>query len=386
MAPSALRTEYRRAKKQWPFIDDVEKRNQLPSRMLYAVGWRESNLQNIQGDFSKRPGEKKEQFHGFGVWQRDSDAFGVDESYLKNVRKQARDAGALLAANFKIFKRWDAALAAYNAGPGNVQDALDAGKHVDSVTTGNDYSADVMRNREVLVGKVKDEDKDKPEKPDVMEAPARKFFRPGQSHPNFTKMGERFLVWLKGDISKSGARYVPGPKFSANDRQNVRKCQILMGDEPDGWFGPTQWKMLLTSKPPRIPRHKGVPPAAGLRVTQGFGIKNPDYDAGEHTGVDFGDCGDDNIRCVRHGVVVVSDLDDDWGNYVIVQHPGGRFSWYAHMTGRRVNVGDKVRRGQTLGMMGMTGKAHGKHLHYQESVGGHQYSQYVRPNMLSIDV
>jgi hypothetical protein len=39
--------------------------------------------------------------------------------------------------------------------------------------------------------------------------------------------------------------------------------------------------------------------------------------------------------------------------------------------------------GHQVGMMGATGNADGKHLHYQETLGGHSYWDYVRPTLLS---
>ena len=145
-----LRGQLARARAEFPFIDAVEDEHGLPDYLLYAVGSRETNLRNIAGDFAQRPGESSPRFHGFGIWQRDSGAFGVDESYLDDVVAQADDAAALLAAHFDRFARWDAAVAAYNAGAGAVAKALRKGKSCDSVTTGRDYSADVLARRSFL--------------------------------------------------------------------------------------------------------------------------------------------------------------------------------------------------------------------------------------------
>lgn len=175
------------------------------------------------------------------------------------------------------------------------------------------------------------------------------------------------------------------PAFSTFDRENLRKCQILMGDEPEGWFGQSQWTRLFSERPPRRPPSRGAVPVSGLRVTQGFGVKDSRYAAGEHTGVDFGDSGDDAIRVTATGVVVTAAYDaDGFGNYVVVQHEGSRFSWYCHPTRRGVTVGDHVRKGQQVGLMGATGNVRGKHLHYQETSGGHSYWDYARPTLLSI--
>jgi len=151
--------EYRRAKAEWPFIDAVEKAHGLLPLLLYAVGSRETELENKAGDFTQRKGESSPRFHGFGVWQRDSGSFDVDESYLKDVHRQAEDAATLLAGHHGTFGRWDAAVAAYNCGAGDVRSALDAGRPVDEPTAGHDYSADVLARRDFLVAHVpKEED------------------------------------------------------------------------------------------------------------------------------------------------------------------------------------------------------------------------------------
>jgi murein DD-endopeptidase MepM/ murein hydrolase activator NlpD len=112
-------------------------------------------------------------------------------------------------------------------------------------------------------------------------------------------------------------------------------------------------------------------------------VPNARYEAGKHTGVDFGASGDDAIRCVAAGTVVTTDYDrDGWGNRVIVKHAHDRYSWYCHLASRAVDVGDSVDRGDKLGMMGETGNATGKHLHYQESLGGKRYDQFKKPVLL----
>ena len=126
--------QVKNARKQWPFIEDIERKHGMPAGFLYAVGSRETNLRNILGDGG----------NGVGVWQRDKRWWPIDNSYLKDVRKQAQDAAELLSANKRALGDWRKAASAYNAGLGAVQKALKAGKSADSVTTGRDYGSDVM--------------------------------------------------------------------------------------------------------------------------------------------------------------------------------------------------------------------------------------------------
>jgi len=102
--------------------------------------------------------------------------------------------------------------------------------------------------------------------------PPQSSFKPGQSHDSFTWMGDRFIVWLGGNISTADPMgvYVPGPVYSSYDDENVRKCQELMDDIPDpagsAYFGPKQWEALAgapASTPPPYPHGGVVPPDGG---------------------------------------------------------------------------------------------------------------------------
>src|SRR5690606_10716949 len=88
--------QVKNARKQWPFIEEIERKHGMPAGFLYAVGSRETNLRNILGDGG----------NGVGVWQRDKRWWPIDDSYLKDVRKQAQDAAELLSANKKALGDW----------------------------------------------------------------------------------------------------------------------------------------------------------------------------------------------------------------------------------------------------------------------------------------
>ena len=54
-----------------------------------------------------------------------------------------------------------------------------------------------------------------------------------------------------------------------------------------------------------------------------------------------------------------------YGNCVKIQHSDGYFTLYAHLKNVKVKLNEKVKKGQTLGYMGDTGNAYGKHLHFE---------------------
>ena len=65
---------------------------------------------------------------------------------------------------------------------------------------------------------------------------------------------------------------------------------------------------------------------------------------------------------------IVCETDRDWGGYgkhVVIQHPNGYSTLYAHLAKARVSTGERVRAGQIIGEIGKTGRATGYHLHYE---------------------
>lgn len=54
-----------------------------------------------------------------------------------------------------------------------------------------------------------------------------------------------------------------------------------------------------------------------------------------------------------------------YGNYVIIDHGGGRSTLYAHQLNVFVRPGQKVERGEVIGIVGSTGHSSGPHLHYE---------------------
>jgi murein DD-endopeptidase MepM/ murein hydrolase activator NlpD len=86
-----------------------------------------------------------------------------------------------------------------------------------------------------------------------------------------------------------------------------------------------------------------------------------------HKGVDYAAPTGTPIKATGDGKVVLKGVNGGYGNTVIIQH-GSRYSTlYAHLSGfaRGLKQGDRVRQGQTIGYVGMSGLATGPHLHYE---------------------
>jgi murein DD-endopeptidase MepM/ murein hydrolase activator NlpD len=73
-----------------------------------------------------------------------------------------------------------------------------------------------------------------------------------------------------------------------------------------------------------------------------------------------------NVYATADGVVEFERYNDNYGNYVRVKHNDQYSSQYSHLRTATVKQGDKITRGQVIGLVGSTGvSSTGPHLHYE---------------------
>ena len=84
-----------------------------------------------------------------------------------------------------------------------------------------------------------------------------------------------------------------------------------------------------------------------------------------HTGIDFAGKMGDEIVAVADGVVTWSGDRFGYGIMVEINHGNGYLTRYAHNSENKVDVGDEVRKGQVVALMGRTGRATGPNLHFE---------------------
>jgi len=89
-----------------------------------------------------------------------------------------------------------------------------------------------------------------------------------------------------------------------------------------------------------------------------------------HHGVDIACSEMDPVRTSRPGVVILSGVNLDYGNVIVVAHPGGWSTLYGHLHSRRVYAGQRVHGNQLIGLCGMTGRATGPHVHFEVRKNG----------------
>ncbi len=91
---------------------------------------------------------------------------------------------------------------------------------------------------------------------------------------------------------------------------------------------------------------------------------------GHHGGTDFGVIAGTPVLAVNDGTVVLAERVRVRGRLVVIDHGGGVFSAYAHMSEISVQPGASVVQGQRVGLVGSTGLSTAPHLHWELAVGG----------------
>ena len=121
-------------------------------------------------------------------------------------------------------------------------------------------------------------------------------------------------------------------------------------------------------------------PGVWYYITSYFGWRQDPLGRGwlHHGGLDIAAGGGNAVLAVCDGVVTTAKWHYSYGNYVVIYHGDGVSSLYAHMQNNSltVKVGDKVKRGQTIGKVGTTGDSTGNHLHFSVIVNG----KYLNPD------
>ncbi|WP_342118288.1 M23/M56 family metallopeptidase [Pseudoduganella sp. OTU4001] len=114
-------------------------------------------------------------------------------------------------------------------------------------------------------------------------------------------------------------------------------------------------------------------PMERLRVSAFYGIKHAPTGR-LHGGMDFAAPTGTPVTAPAAGVVIASTSnyrgEAKWGEVVVIEHPGGLRSLYAHLDKRQVKEGDRITAGQQFGTSGASGKVTGPHLHMEITRNG----------------
>jgi murein DD-endopeptidase MepM/ murein hydrolase activator NlpD len=107
-------------------------------------------------------------------------------------------------------------------------------------------------------------------------------------------------------------------------------------------------------------------------IVSGFGYRtHPVYGTTRfHAGVDIdGGCGQP-IFAAEDGTVLSTGYNGGYGNATVIDHGNGLSTLYAHQSSIGVSSGQRVARGEQIGLVGTTGLSTGCHLHFEVRVNG----------------
>lgn len=117
-----------------------------------------------------------------------------------------------------------------------------------------------------------------------------------------------------------------------------------------------------------------------LRIPVEFGVKTSGYSIKRfhpvhkkykpHTGIDYGARTGTPIFATAQGRVIYSGWKSGYGKIVMLKHPNGYQTYYAHCSKLIAKKGQFVDQGQTIARVGMTGVATGPHVHYEVRING----------------
>ena len=151
--------------------------------------------------------------------------------------------------------------------------------------------------------------------------------------------------------------------------------QLLMNEV---WESPAadlyeDWDNLYAHKQTSLPDsfrinlRRFCMPTTNRVVTSNFGARW----RRQHKGLDIKVYIGDTIRAAFDGKVRVVRFERrGYGNYVVIRHPNGLETIYAHMSKHLVSENEEVRAGDPIGLGGNTGRSTGSHLHFETRLCG----------------
>lgn len=151
-------------------------------------------------------------------------------------------------------------------------------------------------------------------------------------------------------------------------KSDVARLQSEAAQQEDSL---SELEKLLQGKKEMLVHTPSIWPTNGW-VTSGFGFRtNPFTGLTQmHEGLDISNRIGTVIIASADGIV--ADVGNDWayGKILVISHGFGTVTRYSHLNKALVRIGQKVKRGDKIAEIGMSGKTTGPHLHYEVRMNG----------------
>lgn len=114
------------------------------------------------------------------------------------------------------------------------------------------------------------------------------------------------------------------------------------------------------------PFREWLQPIPNVKVSSNFGYRtNPVSGARQfHNGIDLPTPVKTPVKCPFEGIVIDVYSNKEGGNQLLVKHPNGMVTGYAHLSMQLVKKGEKVKKSQVIALSGNSGQSTGPHLHF----------------------
>lgn len=165
------------------------------------------------------------------------------------------------------------------------------------------------------------------------------------------------LEIINSKMKKRGLKTISLPHAGGPVENDMANIELLTDYYEDAL---KELDKKLSSIPLGIP-HPG-------RVSSRFGYRaNPFTNRGKemHSGIDLKGRTGDLIKTTASGRVLFAGYEGQYGYVVKIKHANGYETRYAHLSRTLVKKGDKIEAGNTVGLLGSTGRSTGPHLHYE---------------------
>jgi len=170
-------------------------------------------------------------------------------------------------------------------------------------------------------------------------------------HSLENQLGETTLVLMQIQSMLGIREDVPDSLLAgmvARETLAGESLSLLSGDLSE------QGQQMLEAAPGRWP-------VSGWVTREYLGRRGPDY----HPGIDIAAEEGQPVVAAGDGVVLVAGWNEEYGNFVLIDHSFGITSLYAHNSSLAVRKEDRVRGGDVIAFVGDTGHSTGPHLHFE---------------------
>lgn len=147
-------------------------------------------------------------------------------------------------------------------------------------------------------------------------------------------------------------------EFSENEKRVVKIATPGLFDESD----------RVTINLSDLSRNEWCYPLRNGRLISPYGGRR------RHSGMDIKTHAGDTIYAAFSGRVRFSKPFSGYGNVIVLRHATGMETLYSHNKRNLVRIGDYVRAGEPIAIVGRTGRATTEHVHFEVRINGHAYN------------